>query len=226
MNKLAIGTLCLVLSTVSRANTILSLTLDPDFPGDYAFYSYTSTGGQAESNIPVDPYIAYLTGGSYNNTAFWSFCFDFNSPTTVGQAYSGSFETFTDSSDLEATYLMNKLDTVGLANASLAVRGAISTAIWEIMNPSSATKLTPFPGDPAAQSYEAEAANAVAKGWWTSSDAALFPIWVPQNSTIQRFGLIPPNQTPVSLPEPGSPALVGLGVSGLVVMGWRRRRFR
>jgi len=48
--------------------------------------------------------------------------------------------------------------------------GAISLAIWEIMNPTSTTKSTPFPTDPAALPYEADAAAAVADGSWTAAD--------------------------------------------------------
>jgi len=208
----------LALSTVSHANTIIQLTLDSNFPADYEVYSYTSTTGQAENNIPIDPYITYLTGGSFNNTEVWSFCFDFYSPTTVGQTYSGSFETFTDPSDLESTFLINELNGLGKTDAPLATRGAISTAIWQLMNPSSATGESPFPDDPAAVPYISQAATAVANGWWTAADAAAFPIWVPQNSQVQRFGIILLTQTPTGLPEPSGWALAGLGVLGLVVL--------
>ena len=139
------------------------LTLDGNFSSpDYAFYSYTDTSNVQHGSIPVGPYITYLNGDGFNNTLAYTFCYDFNSPTDVGTAYPGILEVRTDTASLEATYLVHKLDTLGLMNASLATRGAISMAIWEIMNPSSTTGSALFPSDPAAQPYELAAANAVA----------------------------------------------------------------
>ncbi|MGO9255976.1 MAG: PEP-CTERM sorting domain-containing protein [Bryobacteraceae bacterium] len=222
MLKLACGALCLALSTAAHAGAIVDLTLDSNFASpDYAFYSYTSTTGQAEDNIPVDPYITYLNGDGYNDLLVYSFCFDFNSPTDVGTTYPGSFEVATDTATMEATYLINQLYYVGLINAPLATRGAIATAIWEIMNPSSDTSLAQFPSDPAAQPYEVEAAQAVANGSWSVADSALYPMWVPQDPTIQRFGIVFTDAPPV--PEPASFFLVGLGFVGLGVVGRKRR---
>jgi hypothetical protein len=222
MLKTVGGMLCLAVCTVAHAGTITYLELDGNFSSPtYEFYSYTSTTGQAEDNIPVDPYITFLTGGSYNDTQVYTFCFDFNAPTTVGELYAGTLETFSDPSDLEATYLINELNAAGLTNASPAIRGAISTAIWQIMNPSSTTSLNPFPDDPAAQPWITQAETAVANGWWTATDASAYPIWIPQNSQLQRFGIVLPGEAPVPLPEPRSLIAVGVGILALVI--WRRR---
>lgn len=197
------------------------LTLDGMFSSpDYAFYSYTDVYGAAQNNIPVAPYITYLNGSGYNNSLAYTFCYDFNSPTNVGTAYSGTFENFTGTAALEATYLVNKLNALGLINAPLATRGAISTAIWEIMNPSSTTSLAQFPSDPAAQPYEAEAAAAVNNGQWTLADSARYPTWVPDNPAVQRFGTVFQGESPT--PESTTALLLGLGLLGIGIRGRRR----
>jgi len=219
--------LCLALCGTARAGSIINLELDGNFTSPtYEFYSYTSTAGQAENNIAIDPYITYLTGAGYNDTEVYSFCFDFNAPTTVGQLYPGSLETFTDPSDLEATYLMNELNALNTINAPLATRGAISTAIWQIMNASSNTGINPFPDDPAAQAYISQAVTAVDNGWWTAGDSAQYPMWVPENQDLQRYGIILLEQDSIPLPEPGSFGLIGWGIFGLAVAARFRRRSR
>lgn len=94
-------------------------------------------------------------------------------------------------------------------------------AIWEIMNPSSTTSLTPFPSDPAALPYELQASTAVADGTWTTADAALYPTWVPDDPSVQRFGVVLPDPPPV--PEPTTLALAGFGLLGLGVFLRKRR---
>jgi hypothetical protein len=224
--KLALLTICLALATAAHASTVL--TLDSNFSApDYAFFSYTDTSGGVHSNIPIDPYIATITGGGYNNSAILAFCYDYNSETFVGTAYSGTVEPITAFSGaaytatMEATYLINLLNEDGLINAPLATRGNISMAIWQIMNPSSNTSLSPFPTDAAALPYEADAANAVSTGSWTVQDAARYPTWVPDNPGVQRYGIMLQGQSPV--PEPGTLVLSGLGLIALSVISRKMR---
>ncbi len=210
-----------MLALTARAGTIL-LTLDPNFSSpDYLFYSYTDTSGQQQNDIPVSPYITYANGGGFTNTPLSTFCYDFNSPTYVGTAYSGTFELFTDAATMEATYLMDQLNALGMQNAPAVDRGPISLAIWEIMNPSSTTMLPSFPSDPAAQPWIAAAAQAVTSGAWTVADSDRYPTWVPDDPSIQRFGIVFHNEP--ATPEPATLIATGLA---LVACGMRRRKPR
>lgn len=220
--RFIIAAICVALCPAAHADTIL--TLDANFAApDYAFYTYTDTSGAVQSSIPVGPYIATLNTGG-NEVSALLVCFDINAPTDVGTAYSGSVEPVTDFSGaafteiMESTYLVNELSVDGGLNAPLDTRGAISFAIWEIMNPSSADSVTPFPSDPAAQPYELQAANAVADGSWTIGDADLYPTWVPDNPSVaQRFAVI----TVGDAPEPSTLVLVGLGLLAFgLARGW------
>ena len=227
--KLALGTLCLALTSIAHAGSI-SFTLDANFGApDYSFYSYTDTTGAPNDSIPVGPYITSMTGDGLTNALVYTFCYDFNSPTNVGTAYTGSFAAApvptdpTYTATLESTYLINELNALGLINAPADTRGAIALAIWEIMNPSSTTTLAQFPSDPAAQPWEQAAALAVANGSWTAADSAVYPTWIPDDPSIQRFGVVFAGQAPV--PEPASLGLIGLGLLGIGLVG-RRQRMR
>jgi hypothetical protein len=223
--KLSLAAICLALSAAAHADSV-TITLDSHFSSpDYAFYTYTDTAGAVQSNVPVGPYMATLNGGGYNNVAVMVFCYDMKAETNVGTAYTGSVEPVTamspptSSEVLDSTYLINELMDDGGINAPLATRGAISLAIWEIMNPTSTTKSTPFPTDPAALPYEADAAAAVADGSWTAADADQYETWMPDNiASIQRFGVSE------SAPEPGTLVLTGLGLLGFGLIYKRTAR--
>jgi hypothetical protein len=221
VTKITCGLVCLALSVLAHADGI-TLVLDSNW-SDYALYSYTDTSGVLQSNIPVGPYMATLNGDGYNNTPVLLFCYDMNADTNVGTPFTGTEEPVTTFSDpsyteiLKSTYLINELADDGAINAPLATRGAISLAIWEIMNPSSTTSSTPFPTDPAAIPYENEAAAAVASGAWTAADADQFPTWMPDDTLIQRFG------TESRTPEPATFVMTGLGLLGLGLVAGRSR---
>ena len=223
--KIALGTIFLALSTVAHADVDVTLTLDADW-SKYLFYNYD---GAPEPNIPVGPYRATVSGGTYTNTPVLVFCYDFFSPTNIGTTYDGSVVLVdpTVPGLMEATYLVNKMELLGGLDAGPATRGAISMAIWELMNQTSTTKSLPFPADPAAQPYLDEAANAVVSGRWTVGNAARYPTWVPQVSNIQRFGgiVLESNPDPVGMPEPSSLVPLGFGIFGLFAFGrfagWR-----
>jgi hypothetical protein len=222
--KITFGMAWLALSAVACADSV-TITLDPNFSSpDYAFYNYTDTAGAVISDVPVGPYIAVINGDGYLNQTILVFCYDMSAETYVGRAYSGSLEPITSLSSptssevLESTYLVNELDEDGGLNAPLATRGAISLAIWEIMNPTSTTASIPFPTDPAAIPYETAAAAAVANGSWTIADADQFPTWMPEDmASVQRFGM------DTRTPEPATFVLTGLGLLGLGFFVYRSK---
>ena len=202
----------------------VTLTLDGNW-GDYTEYSWINNG--TTHTEPVGPYMAILNGGGYNNESVLVICYDMNASTYVGTTYTGTVEPVTafigstSTEIMEATYLGNELLDDGGLNAPLATRGAISTAIWQIMNASSTTEVTPFPSDPAAQSYIADAVVAVGNGTWTVADANLYTTWMPDDiGSIQRF------DAPAPTPEPGSLILLGTGMLGLAFFLYRRRSRR
>jgi hypothetical protein len=180
-------------------------------------------GRQGGAFYPGNEWTAEQADDGYFNQSVLVICYDMSADTYVGKAYTGSMEPISyftgveKTEIMEATYLVNELNVDGGLNAPLAVRGALSLAIWEIMNPSSTTKSTPFPTDPAALPYEAEAAAAVASGAWTIADANQYQTWVPgpdDIGSIQRFGEYTPT------PEPTTFVLTGLGLLGIgVVIG-------
>ena len=162
----------------------------------------------------------------YFNQSVLVICYDMNADTYVGKAYTGTMEPisyFTGDEKteiMEATYLVNELNNDGNLNAPLATRGALSLAIWEIMNPTSTTKSTPFPTDPAALTYESQAVAAVANNTWTAADTNQYPTWMPDNiASSQRFGVV--TQTP----EPATWVLTGIGLIGFGLVGVRSRGF-
>jgi hypothetical protein len=222
---LAIGVMItcgLLMAGIARADTVY-LTLNGNLtPSVYAYYSYT-VDGTTYGNY-VAPYPTFLsdTPGVLGTTGF-SICYDISNPTDVGKQYAGHYAYNTDTATLEATYLANLLNLDGSSTAPIAVKGAITYAIWAIMFPSSNDSEGAGFGvpDPAALPYEEEAAWAVVSGLWTIQDSNLYPTFMPEDTTSQRFGVILGPPLDITAPEPSGLALLGFGLLFLVVL-WRR----
>jgi hypothetical protein len=219
--KITCGILWLYVSSLAAYADSATITLDSNW-NDYTAYSWTSNNTQYSE--VVSPYLAVLNGDGYFNQSVLVICYDMNAETNIGTVYTGSIEPISYFSGeeqteiMQATFLENELMNDGGLYAPLATRGAISLAIWEIMNPTSTTKATPFPTDPAALPYEGDAAIAVSSGAWTAADANQYETWMPDDiSSIQRFGFI--NESP----EPSTFVLTGLGLLGLGLIAGRSR---
>src|ERR1019366_2505056 len=208
---------CSLFVAAASAST-MSVTLSSAYPSAYSFYSYTATDGSAQNNIPVAPYLATLNQtGVFNNQTAYVICYDLNNPSNIGQAYTGHLAYNTDTATLEATYLANQLNLLGVYAAPTSLKGAISMAIWATMFPSSTkTDGSYFPADPAAQVWETQASGAVQSGLWTVADSNLYPTFIPDDTTSQRFGVIETSVTPPQItyvaPEPGTMWLLFIGV--------------
>jgi len=214
----------LLIPGIARADTVY-LTLNGNLnPSVYAYYTYTVEGvGYSNYVAPYPTFLSDTPGGPA--FAGLTICYDINNPTYVGQQYSGHYAYNTDAATLEATYLANLLNLDGSTTAPLGVQGAISYAIWAIMFPSSNdSEGAPFGvPDPAAWTYEEQAAWAVASGRWTVQDSNLYPTFIPDDASAQRFGMILGGTTPLDIttPEPAGALLLG---SGLVFLALLRRR--
>jgi hypothetical protein len=239
-----VATLLLVARPAGASNLGVSITLDPNFPTDYFYFTYTDSTGAPQSTY-VAPYLATLTDQNGNvDVPVYLICYDYNNPTYVGETYTGQYQylTATNQTDpgyatyfayMEATYLANLLALDGQTSAGIAVQGGISMAIWEVMFPSSTdSEGGPMPLDPAAQQYITQASTAVTNGWWTVAAANRYPTFIPDDTTAQRFGGVFQANIPIanitnitsSTPEPGSPLLLGAGLVGVALLGRRRAR--
>jgi hypothetical protein len=205
-------------AAAARADTV-TLTLDPNYPSAYIFYSYTATDGTSQT-LPINPYLATMNDPSIGTESILAICFDINNPTYAGTAYTGHYAYPTDLASMEATYLVDLMSASGGYTAPLAEQGAISLAIWQIMFPTSTkTDGTYFPADPAALAYETQANLAVTSGGWTIADSAQYPIFMPDDTTAQRFGIVLPGVSPIDAPGPPAPEPPYLPLLGVALLG-------
>jgi hypothetical protein len=217
--SLKAGCLLLLVAAAHADTVYLDLNQVPPL------YTFTDSSGDSVSNY-VGPYptlLASTPGGS--SPQIFSICFDINNPTDGGLWYSGQLVTNTDTATLEATFLINLLSLDGGPSAPIAVKGAISYAIWDIMFPSSTdSEGGGYDDDPAAQPYVNLAVWEVANNVWTVADSALYPTFMPDNKSSQRFGIILQDTPPIYLPEPGGWLLLGTGLPVLGLLLRRRAR--
>jgi hypothetical protein len=71
--------------------------------------------------------------------------------------------------------------------------------------------------DPAAQPFIDQATAAVTSGAWTAEDAQAYPTGMPDDTSIQRFGIVYD-----TTPDPAGFLLLGSGVVAVASL-WRRR---
>ena len=178
-------------------------------PGQYYTFSPDGAAGTT-STEPVGPYPGWL-GENIPADDDYFFCMTFLKTATWGGTYSGTTILPATPQQLEAAYLGSELFSMGDQNATLAEKGAISLAIWQVMDPAPGD----VPRDPAAQSYVTSAVEAYNSGRLNPAEFANTRIFVPNDPSIQTF-MVAAESSP-SVPEPETLILVGVG-TGLILL--------
>ncbi len=173
---------------------------------------------------PVGPYSGWLGENIASDDSFF-FCLTFLKTANWGASYSGVTMMPSTPQQLQAAWLGALLAGLGGQNATLAEKGAISMAVWQVMDAAPGD----VPRDPAAQAYVTGALNAYASGGLNPADFPNTVIFVPDDSSIQSFmmlaasapGVITGESQTSPVPEPDTPMLVVAGV-GLIWLGRHR----
>jgi hypothetical protein len=184
----------------------------PSNPGQN--YTFTPVGSTKQVTEYVGPYSAYI---DQNGVTTWGeyFCISFTKTSYENTAYTGKVVDPSTQQEVEAAYLDSELVNDGGVNAPLADKGAISMAIWQIMDPGQ------VPLDPAAQPYVTGAETEFSDGKINASMFTDSKIFIPNDNCAQSFMLLAGETHPCATPEPG-PALLVL--SGAVLFGIARRK--
>jgi hypothetical protein len=204
---------------IAGADTIsFGLAGDPN-----QYYTFTPVGAPSgvTSTEPVGPYPGWV-GLNTAEDSNLLFCITFLKTANWGGTYSGAIFAPSAAQQLEAAYLGAELVSLGGQNATLAEKGAISLAIWQIMDPTPGD----VPRDPAAQSYVKDALHAYRSGRLSAADFPNSLILVPDDPSIQEF-MVAGASNPVfsslrseisGVPEPGTVVLM-LGGAALIGIG-------
>jgi len=206
----ALAALVLFCGTSVRAsNLTFGIGSDP-----HQNYTFTPVGSSQSVTLDVGPYSAYI---EENGVKTWGeyFCISYTKTANWNTVYSGQVIDPSTQQQVEAAYLDSQLATMGGVNATLAAKGAISMAIWQIMGPGGA-----IPIDPAAQTYVQQAQNLFSQGAITAAMFTSTDIFVPNQCNVQSFMLM---TTGAPTPEPGPIVLV---LTGAVLLGIVRHKRR
>lgn len=186
------------------------------------YYSFTPVGSPGGTLTTVDagPYVGWY-GEDIPADAVAFVSLDYLLPPKWSKKYPGTASEPATQAELEAAYLAAQLAKFGGGSAPLAQQGAISMAIWQIMNANPGD----VPLDPAAQAYVAAAIAAYGNGALTATgfpETLIFDAHDPHLSRFMVLGLA--QGDPSNSPELGTVILLGAGL-GLIGAGrWLRRR--
>ncbi len=226
--KIARLATCLVtLAVLAHADT-LKVGLAED-PGQlYSFAPMNETAGTIDTET-VGPYYGWAGWNTDIPDYGYFLSLNFQLSADPGKSYPGREIAPATPGQLEAAYLAAQLAAFGFQNATLAQRGAISMAIWQVMDPAPGD----VPLDPAAQLYVASAVGAFQGGLLTAAEFSDTVLFVPSDPHVPQF--LFPGATdlqlnlsegqPENVPEPGTLVLLAAG-GGLIGLGGLRRRRR
>ncbi len=178
-------TIRLAAAMIACAGLAAASTITFGLGGDpNQYYTFTPDGAPAgvTDTEPVGPYPGWLG----ENTAADSnllFCIAFLKTANWGGTYSATVIAPSTAQQLQAAYLAAELVSLGGQHATLAEKGAISMAIWQITDPTPGD----VPRDPAAQSYVNQALHAYSSGMLSAADFPDSAILVPTDPAIQEF---------------------------------------
>ena len=210
---LGLVTICLLFAFNAFAGNV-SITLDPN-GGDYVQYSFVDQLGNTQNQY-VAPYPVSVSFNNLTGSAAVA-CYDINNPNYLGGTYWGTLAYSTTPAEIEISWLADQVRTTPLSDS--ATLGALSNAMWELGFPSSTNAEGGYlPIDPAAAPWIAQAQAAVAGGY--QADIIIF---IPDDSSTQRFGFISSTIPLTPSPEPGTLMMLGTGIVGLA--GVLRRKF-
>lgn len=203
---MGLATICLLLTDSAFAGNV-SITLDPN-AGNYVSYSFVDQKGATQYQF-VAPYPVSVAFNNLTGSAAVA-CYDINNPNYLGGTYWGTLRYSTTTAEKEISYLADIVRTTPLADT--ATLGAVSNAMWELAFPSSTNSENNYlPIDPAAAPWITQAQAAVAGGGY-KPDIIIF---IPDDSSTQRFGFIESTIPLTPSPELGTMALFGSGFIGL-----------
>ncbi|MDE3168149.1 MAG: PEP-CTERM sorting domain-containing protein [Acidobacteriota bacterium] len=221
-SRLLIALVAAAIFSMPVFGTTISFGLLNDPNQNYTFARADSPVGALVTD-PVAPYPGWI-GSNAPGNLFGLFCMDYLKTANWNGTYTGveydiggAIPGKSPAQLVEAAYLSDQLYRLGGSSAALQYQGAISFAIWQIMDPTPGD----VPVDPAAQPYIQQAQYLYQT---RQISAAMFPntrVVVPTNTTIQDFMTLTP-----AVPEPGTPFLFGGGLAMLVLGRIRLSRFR